>query len=333
MLDGALDCILRFSVAGDPLWITDMSDRFRSIKPIRLTADNGSIAWELLEIQDSPVPPKRSQQAMQQVRAWLGDCLTSHTKCNIPLSRDMVEYEADLPSRLIQVECDEQLGPRLVDTKGGRGQYLTLSHCWGGKTPIMTTISNIESCKRVIPFSSLAPTFRDAIELTRCLNVPYLWIDSLCIVQDDPEDWLREAREMGSIYAKSLLTITATSSPDSYVGLYGADTRPTYIKVPCGPDHPKSGHMYPSHPPDCGREDEIASTPLNQRGWVLQERLLSRRLPHFTSSRVYWECEQSRDLLRSRPECGRSCGKSSILPKPGLRLVSFQLLRICYAQS
>lgn len=66
---------------------------------------------------------------------------------------------------------------------------MTLSHCWGLAKPLSTTIHNIQVRKKHISMGILPPTFRDAVVLTGALNIRYLWIDCLCIIQDDIGDW------------------------------------------------------------------------------------------------------------------------------------------------
>jgi hypothetical protein len=123
----------------------------------------------------------------------------------------------------------------------------------------------------------------------------YIWIDSLCIVQDDIDDWRAEGSKMASIYSASYLTIAATKSPDSAGGCFAKlapeDVAQTYegsnangqnytVHVRNQPPHP---NMYNSH-----------EYPLFDRAWVLQERLLSPRIIHFGHQELLWECNESR---------------------------------------
>jgi hypothetical protein len=98
-------------------------------------------------------------------------------------------------------------------TKGAAARYLTLSHCWGSATPLQTTKANIGSHLHNIPLPTLPQLFRDAITLTARLGHKYLWIDSLCIIQDSTPDWDRKSSLMSSIYANSALTLAATKAP------------------------------------------------------------------------------------------------------------------------
>lgn len=169
--------------------------------------------------------------ARQRLGTWLRDCDELHN------CRTGSRY-SPLPTRVLFVETDSPI-VELYETHGDRGEYIALSHCWGQSHRITTTTDNIESHKRGIPIDELPKTFRDAILLAQDLDIPYVWIDSLCIVQDDPEDWENEASRMGEVYANAYLTVAAAASTDDSTGcfpdqeireetrLVSADTRAT----------------------------------------------------------------------------------------------------------
>jgi hypothetical protein len=117
----------------------------------------------------------------------------------------------------------------MLDGKSASAKYVALSHCWGrpSKLPLTTRMANLSQHLQRISFSDLPLTFKDAVKLTLNLGHRYLWIDSLCIVQDDPEDWLREASKVGSVYGNALVTLSALSSVDSTRGCRIANARAT----------------------------------------------------------------------------------------------------------
>ncbi|KAH8653973.1 heterokaryon incompatibility protein-domain-containing protein, partial [Tricladium varicosporioides] len=166
--------------------------------------------------------------------------------------------------------------------------YFTLSHCWGKDQPLKTTLSTLAAHQQSILVSDLPKTYSDAVKVTRHLGVQYLWIDSLCIVQDSKEDWEREAQAMAAIYQNSSLTISATSSADSYGGCYlEIDNATTEgISKPT-----REGHRYLVRLRRQVRREDLA-TPLLRRGWVFQETLLSRRVLHLTSNQMFWHCQE-----------------------------------------
>jgi hypothetical protein len=121
------------------------------------------------------------------------------------------------------------------------------------------------------------------------LGFQYLWIDALCIIQDSKSDWLVESSKMGDIYAQSALNIAATASKNGRQGLF----RSSRSLTPCILDFPEENGSYPSSfvtHDELHHFDRIERSPLNQRGWVLQERILSPRTIHFALGEVFWEC-------------------------------------------
>jgi len=112
---------------------------------------------------------------------------------------------------------------KLYQSRAGAssGDYICLSHCWGNTDLMLrTTSSNIQEHLTEINYSSLPRTFQDAVVFTRKLRIRYLWIDSLCIIQDDKHDWFQEASEMCQVFHKSYLTLCATIAPDCNHGLF-----------------------------------------------------------------------------------------------------------------
>jgi len=209
------------------------------------------------------------------------------------LSGERVEGDTVLPTRLIDVLLEE---PRLCITKCMRGRYTALSHRWGSKKPLLTTNISLGQHKRGIAVAKLPRTFRDAINLTRQLRIQYIWIDSLCIIQDSKEDWAAESQLMGTIYERSYLTVAATNNIDGDTGLFHSSivgSAPQYVEFPCDAARSETGSMYFSSPVPRTKFPSLAleESPLNERGWVFQERVLSRCIVHFIDSQVYWECQ------------------------------------------
>jgi hypothetical protein len=217
------------------------------------------------------------------IKQWLEECKL-HPEC----SESHVE---NWPTRLIDVGwAGYQTNPRLVYTdrlrKSGLS-YVTLSHCWGSKAslPLRTTKATVQSHLAGIPFKDLPATFQDACTITRGLGIRYIWIDSLCIIQDDEKDWQKEAAQMAAIYQGSCMTIAATDSPNSRVGCFLAGAKPP-LQIKYDLDQPKALVRI-------GNNDFVTSvqlSALNKRGWALQELLLSRRTLHCARGQFYWQC-------------------------------------------
>ncbi|KAF1828321.1 hypothetical protein BDW02DRAFT_484805, partial [Decorospora gaudefroyi] len=137
--------------------------------------------------------------------------------------------------------------------------------------------------------------FQDAVQICRRLGVSYLWIDSLCIIQDDREDWLEQAKQMGDIYENAITTIAATSSSRSSQGIFGTTERRFMAEEMEGYDGIYI-RQQPPHWPSNGVStlDNSSDWPLLQRGWTYQEIRLSPRTVHFCTQEVIWECAATR---------------------------------------
>ena len=109
---------------------------------------------------------------------------------------------------------------RLYETQRELAHYTTLSHCWGKKRIVTTTKATLGQRKLEVQWPRLSRTFQDAINITRALGIRYIWIDSLCIIQDDKEDWERESAKMAEIYSCSYLNLAATGSADGDGGCF-----------------------------------------------------------------------------------------------------------------
>ncbi|KAF2670799.1 HET-domain-containing protein [Microthyrium microscopicum] len=199
-----------------------------------------------------------------------------------------------LPKRVIQLLENGKL--RLNETAPNeRDVYACLSHCWGGKQALTTTLATLPEHLKNVDVDSLPRTFKDAITFLRYLNIKYIWIDSLCIVQDSREDWFQESGNMAGIYANSFLTLAATRASNGEVGLF-SDT--VSVELNCGKSELLLCRL-PNHPiPGSVTNEDF---PLLSRGWVAQEILLSPRILHFCNGDLILECVE--DIVCS---CGES---------------------------
>ncbi|KIL85499.1 hypothetical protein FAVG1_11457 [Fusarium avenaceum] len=167
------------------------------------------------------------------------------------------------------------------------GQYLALSHRWGNSENFKLTKDKIKSFQEGIPFSSLPKTFQDAMIVTRRLGYRYIWIDALCIVQDDPDDWLRESVRMTSVYHNAACCIAAHTSRHSESGFLDDTLEPVpTFQVRSKDDKSRyisnmtlASNFY----------DQVTRSFLSQRGWVFQERVLARRILHFVKHHIFFE--------------------------------------------
>jgi hypothetical protein len=222
-------------------------------------------------------------------RQWIDECLENHPQC-------AQVHVPTLPSRIIDVGCvDMTEEPHLILPQGQKSQYVTLSHCWGGSQPLTTNSTTFLQHLQQIPFASLPKTFQDAVEVTRKLGFRYVWIDSLCIIQDSVEDWESECAKMADIYSNSTLTIAGVDATDSNAGFLHKRMAREAIQVELNWTTPNS-KIYGEFSFSKSGDDELAAplpesdSPLSKRGWIVQERLLSHRVLNFNSSKMYLEC-------------------------------------------
>jgi len=233
--------------------------------------------------------------------------------------------------------CSRDASPCLLTWRAER--YVALSYCWGGRTPLRTTWENLKSHIRSLSSQDLPQTFVDAIAVTSALGVKYIWIDSICIVQDSEQDWAEQSACMAKIYENAYVTISADAAEDSFAGFLRPPARvirPTF-SVPYSTtdengqelhgeirvrERGKLAIMLPYHDwltqedPKANKSDLMSSpeakeaywgpqSRLSTRGWVFQERCLAPRTLHFGSSEMAYEC---------RSICTCECSATSVRP-------------------
>lgn len=251
------------------------------------------------------------ETAAEQVRVWITSCENEHTSCIPPphtFPKRVLDISGDDPVLVEAISADDPSGTRV---------YATLSHCWGGSLnhPIQTTKRNIKKRRQGIPWSELPVLLQDTIRLLRSLGIQFLWVDSLCIIQDDEEDWQHESVRMSDVYQNCYLNVAAVASPNSSCGLFQDrwhfDGKPTQnlhhgLRLPVETtfriegDKEKAAvnvrlshqkcHLYMHDTTYFGRPN---ASPLLDRAWVFQELRLSPRTVSFASSEMLWHCRET----------------------------------------
>ncbi|KAI0100194.1 HET-domain-containing protein [Nemania sp. FL0031] len=226
-----------------------------------------------------------SEQTMIMIKGWIDDCRATHGLCRT--DNPSQDY---MPKRILYLGNGE-----IVLTEDAKPQiYACLSHCWGpSQSPIKTLSTTIDDFKKGIRWESLSKTFQDAIDICRRLDICYVWIDSLCIIQDSDDDWAEESAKMAEIYVNAFLTIAATKSRDGTGGCY-SERDPIYVAH--GTVYEGSVYIRGQMPRFGGPAGSKTAEgwPLLQRGWVYQEMSLSTRVLHFGSQEVIWQCRTHR---------------------------------------
>jgi hypothetical protein len=253
------------------------------------------------------------------------DCIQNHHECKTEQNalrrlptRLVFVGSGGLPVRVCQSE------PLPSDTR-----YMTLSHCWGQVRFLTLTTKNIIALQRNIAFAHLPATFQDAIKFARYVGVDYLWIDSLCIIQDSKDDWEKESILMESVYSNGFCNIAAAGASDGSGGCFFNRSSDAHTRLTINTENiPRNQNSW-SHvrawitgkslkpaenEPYCVKpgeywfhEDnfwsrEVISSDLCSRAWVIQERLLAKRVLYFCPTQILFECNRLRACETWQPE-------------------------------
>jgi len=188
----------------------------------------------------------------------------------------------ELPTRVL--DCQSEIISLYLPSQGEHGEYAALSYCWGASNHLITTKANL--AEHVHTITPLPQTLQDAIITVRNLRLRYLWVDALCIIQDDFEDKQFEIARMGDIYKNATITIVASISASVNSGfVHCTPSKPDIVYIPLLlPGHDRFGMLGTSP-----LERKLIKEPLFSRGWALQELVLSRRSLIF-GEEVRWDC-------------------------------------------
>lgn len=221
-----------------------------------------------------------------QVAEWMLQC-KEHASCQTGTAQDPA-----LPSRVIAINEDSI---RLLATSHLTGQYIALSYCWGGPQPCQLQRSNKAEYENEIVRSNMPKTIRDALSVTEKLGFQYIWIDSMCILQDDEDDKIAEIGKMQDIYSNASLVVCASASQSCGEGFLDTGLAPgaspllpdTGALLKCGLPSGSVGTVRLIDRAEYRQSEEA----LFSRGWTLQESLLPTRLVRFGAC-LSWECKE-----------------------------------------
>ncbi|KAH7010212.1 heterokaryon incompatibility protein-domain-containing protein [Ilyonectria destructans] len=237
--------------------------------------------------------PLQCKTSFETTKRWLQEC-ENHHRCkrfqNPP-------GHGHMPKRVIFVGSTSADTIRLEDlNEGVPKRYCALSYCWGRgmHNKQATTRATLSERQSDVIFDQLPKTLQDAVDVTRHLGFQYLWVDSLCIIQDDETDKNTEIANMSHIYRNATVTISAARAVDCNEGfLHEHDLAETYrdiyeFRFSTDPDNGDSGTVY------CSEGDIRRCTldPIDKRAWTMQEHELSPRLLRFGGSQMIWKCPE-----------------------------------------
>ncbi|KAK3402349.1 heterokaryon incompatibility protein-domain-containing protein [Sordaria brevicollis] len=301
-------------------WWSNAVLLLQSVRPLNIEEDSDRSTWTAdlhtpefyfgpsprdttLTIVQSGSATNLTTSSFAQVRKWLTKCINCHKECstsNVP-SNWIYDYQRKV--RFVDVGTEEFPDSRLIEAESltnitGGIQYVTLSYRWTAETEVTSLKrSNKISYQASIPTDKLPRVYRDATTVARALGIRYLWIDSLCIIQDSLEDWDEQSSMMDQIYSYGVLNLSAIFS-DRAIGLQ--IKRDPLAVSPCVlsrrlSTNSENGDALYEHWA-CFEADGINSfvdlAPLFQRAWCHQERILPMRNLYF-GEQLIWQCRRT----------------------------------------
>jgi hypothetical protein len=182
--------------------------------------------------------------SLAEARIWLEECTQTHANCqrqlpHIPPRRLLAVSRRPDGIHLQLKHSDELQDPATL-------RWVCLSYCWGGSSTSKLTRSTSTSLQQGIMADRLPKTIRDAASVVLALDLEFLWVDALCILQDSADDWLHEAESMGDIYRGSILTLAALGAADSSVGLFASRDPLIYSKCRTSLENSGEAVIYPA---------------------------------------------------------------------------------------
>jgi hypothetical protein len=217
---------------------------------------------------------------LQNIKGWIHECDDEHGECHT--NRTHITP----PSRLTVIDVKSKC---VAEWRQGE-PYLILSYVWGLTVNFELRLENRDELFQPNSlkhrWEEIPQTIRDAILLTAELGFQYLWVDSLCIVQDDEENKLNDINQMDSIYSCASIAIVAADGSAASHGLRGTGESPRCTTpqklMNIAPRHQVSVHYT--------RKPDISQKVYFERGWTYQEFQLSPRLLIFLDDKVFWKC-------------------------------------------
>ncbi|KAF2108931.1 heterokaryon incompatibility protein-domain-containing protein [Lophiotrema nucula] len=235
----------------------------------------------------------QSDATFSHLNQWLHTCQKRHRVCDKSAIPFMPSFAIDVgPFNSAEAHVRLVRSPR-------HERYVALSYCWGGDQDFKATTSNLSQLLREIDVSKLPKTIQDAITVTRRLGIRYLWVDSICIIQDDARHCGLQIAQMSKVYRNACVTILAARSASCVQGFLHNIQKPGASASAFRFWFRDANFNISSVIGFCEPDDTQVRNPLALRGWAMQEFLLSRRTIKFGIDHIRWTCRLSTWCLPS----------------------------------
>ncbi|KAF2116106.1 heterokaryon incompatibility protein-domain-containing protein [Lophiotrema nucula] len=267
---------------------------------LRVCADEESSIAKYLNIKHRiPLSDPISDTGITLMKRWIEECCNGHESI---CSKGAISDKWMLPSRLIDVGRSKQFDDiRVIEQNADAlSKYVALSYCWGKEgNPLRATKSSLSQLQQQITWQTIPKTIQDAIIVVRRMGYSYLWVDALCIIQDDDGDFRRELNKMAGIYSHAHFTIAAVGAESSEQGFLPERRNVRVFSVQFQSKRMTSMQGKISliehtafEPPTMQNEylKEVEDSKWNSRGWTLQERHLARRIIFFGQHSLHYLC-------------------------------------------
>ncbi|KAG8672780.1 hypothetical protein FPOAC1_006068 [Fusarium poae] len=261
-------------------------------------------SWKTIMPMSDICNDNLSRQGLVFINACLRLCQEHHSHCK--------QDDPSMPTRVLDIGTGDNTKVRLIDTRHIKtAKYTALSYCWGKDPSIKTITENLEDVKSGIALEKLPAAYVDAIALTRQLGTRYIWIDALCIIQDSKRDWEIECSKMADTYTNAYITIGAASSssvtnhflkpqlrpptqmshrkPEVVTSVLSGSRGEEQVSVKARLMQATGAHWLWQ---DTRNDEQPLIEPLTQRGWTLQEKVLSTRFLSISFMEMVWTCKE-----------------------------------------
>ncbi|KAM7220124.1 Heterokaryon incompatibility protein (HET) domain containing protein [Rhypophila decipiens] len=234
--------------------------------------------------------------AAELISQWISECSANHSLCQLPSN-------ISPPTRLIHILGPEEVhlvvsSQLTASERASAARYATVSHCWGSGRFLKLKSNNLDEFKRSIPFNRLIKKFQETIALCHSLKIEYVWIDTLCIIQEDFADWAREASRMAAVYQSGVINFMISGSSENdtcFPRMNMAELFPCQIRTRTNNGSSQQESFWLQPEVDLSNyfeSDHKDFFPILKRGWVFQERYLSSCTVYLGGPRLIWDCRE-----------------------------------------